>query len=472
MDVNDIFESAIQHWRENKGKGTAFIPSSLDAKWLLYDVLQRFYAKSTGTTLIIVPNFNVRTEIVEYLTHQDSEENNAEFKKLLDDKCIKVFTHDFVEHELNFVYHTVSILYKCDTLGENVFKIFNSGNFKLAILDRLFPNYDDVKKLYDVAHLLPDFKQNEVDAIRLSTPVEEIVCGIDLPEDSEDKKLLNYYNEYINASMNIFGSFDRMNAARSGDPATHLSSAQICYQIAYENGWSPTLDMTASFNISLDNTYNPNKILDRATETFEMIRKRTRLLSDNNVKLEKILEIVKEHKDEKILIISKRGEFASKITDYLNNISEKIICGNYHDKAEPMLASDVYGNPIYIKSGPHKGERRTYAAQAQKSMSQISFNNDIINVISTSNTPDKSLNIEVDVVIITSPICETIESYMYRLNNVFFRNSKLRLYTLYIMQSLEETKLLNRPATATHTIINEEQNISIKENNFDFVVVD
>ena len=398
--LTDILDKAVEEWRTNKGRGTVFIPSNIDARCFVYDILQRFYMKSITRTLIIVPNFTVRAEIIDFLTHQNSDENNSHFKKLLAEKTISVYTHYFVEQLCGTMLNFVTIFYKCDTLGTVSYSLLKNAKFKLAVLDRFLSNYDDMSKLYEIAPLLSAFKENELHALRLNSPIEETLCGVRFLEDSENAKLLEFYNSYINASMCIFGNFDRMNTARVG--TSELSSAQICYQIAYENGWQPNLDMSQPFNVSLDEMYNPNKILERAIETFDMIRNRTKLLTDNTEKLEKIADIVKQHPDEKILIISKRGEFASQITDYLNNISNdisnNIICGNYHDKAEPIPATDAYGNPVYIKTGNHAGERKMYAAQAQKTMSQKLFNSGTINILSTNNSPDKTLSIPVDIV--------------------------------------------------------------------------
>ena len=49
-------------------------------------------------------------------------------------------------------------------------------------------------------------------------------------------------------------------------------------------------------------------------------------------------------------IINKRGEFASKVTDYINQFSENVICGNYHDKVEPIPALDdiLYSGGVAI----------------------------------------------------------------------------------------------------------------------------
>ena len=69
------------------------------------------------------------------------------------------------------------------------------------------------------------------------------------------------------------------------------------------------------------------------------MRKRGILVSDNVQKLEVIGQIVKDNPDDKIIIISKRGEFAAEITNYLNETFGEI-CGDYHDKIEPRIMTD------------------------------------------------------------------------------------------------------------------------------------
>ena len=186
------------------------------------------------------------------------------------------------------------------------------------------------------------------------------------------------------------------------------------------------------------------------------------------------MRIGKKKKNElkKNLIINNRGEFASKVTDYLNNLSEENICGNYHDKVDNIPAVDIYGNPIYIKSGSKAGERRMYGAKAQKSLNEQLFNIGKINVISTNAAPDKDLNIEVDVIIITSPLCESIESYLYRLSKVRFKDDKVKLYSLFCRNTIEEKQLLNKPITDTHEIVNKDEISATAENNYAFFIAD
>lgn len=469
MNAITLFLNAIDHWRDAKGVGTALIPPPLIDKAMILGVLQKIYNKRESIdTLIICNNFAERENIIEYLTNQDDNNNNEIFKKLLGDKYIKIFTSSYIE-TLNYNSTPfITILYHCEDLSDKICTVLSKSKFRLVILNHLSLSKEDLTKLYSICPLLDDFKQNEIDEMRITTPVKEIRIGVDIPSDSDDSKLLKYYDEYIATSINIFGSFDNIQYARVGNPSCNMSSTQFCYNLALENGWNEHLDKNIEYNVQIDALYNPANIRDRATETYEIIRNRRKFLSDYNAKLDEILRIVKEHDGDHILIINKYADFASKVTDYLNNMSENTICGNYHDKVDPIPASTIDGIPLFVKSGPHKGERRMFAAKAQKSFNEERFNKGYINVLSTNNSPDKDLSIPIDVIIITSPECEDIESYLYRLSYISFPNDTIKLYTIYVTNSVEEKKLQNKTLSQAHVV---EENVK-NENNCDFVVAD
>jgi len=471
--AGELFEDAMIHWRDNKGIGTALIPPPLNDKVMVLGTLQRIYARSpTANVVVIVNNFQERADIIEFITQQEGEEeNNTEFKKLIESGTLKIFTINLIINGYD-KSPFVSIMYHLDTMCDKVIAFLSRSKFKLIILSKLMNSVEDMNKLYQICPLLPDFKQNEIDEIRVNTPVEETWVKVVIPENDDDKKLLDYYNEYVTTSLNIFGSFELIKEARLGNEALNISAAQICQKIAYDNGWNEHLDMNVEYNIQIDALYNPSNIRDRATQTYEIIRNRAQLLSDYIGKLEEIAKIVKEHKDEKILIINKRGEFANKVTEYLNDNSETIICGNYHDKVDNIPAVDLDGNPLFYKSGPHKGERRYMAAKAQKTMNEQLFNIGKLQVLSTNSAPDKDLSANVDIVIITSPQCEDIKSYMYRLSNVYYPSGTIKLYSLFIKDSLEEQRLNSKPLSELHRIVNKCENSVIVENNSDFVIVD
>lgn len=470
MDAGEMFDNAINHWRDEKGIGTALIPAPLNSKLMVLGVLQRVYSRSpTCKTVIVVRTFNERTEMSEYLTQQeDQEENNSEFKKLIKEGYIKIFTLNYIEDCVSTSYPTLCIIYKPDRFDGRVQNYISRCKFKLIVLTRLIEDAEAMRMLYHNCPLLSDFAQNQIDEVRVSTPVEEIRCPVYIEADSENAKLLEYYNEYISTSVSIFGNFEIMQQAHLGNNQLNISSMQICNQIAHENGWNENLDMSVEFNLEIDRLYNPNNLKERASMTYEIVRNRNQLLSDYDAKLDAVFKIVKDNPDKKILIINKRAEFASTVTEYINMLSEKSICMNYHDKVNNILAVDVDGNPVVYKSGLKKGQQKTIGAKAQKTLAVAKFNADEINVISTNNAPDKDLCIDVDMIIITSPQCNDIKSYLYRLDKLCFRSHKLKLYTLYIRGSSEQ-KLLERKEMALNHIV---KNDVGDENISDFIVDD
>lgn len=471
--VEDLFNEAILHWRDAKGVGTALIPKSLNDKLLVLGVLQRVLARSPTKSVAIITNtYNERLDLIDFITTQEDEENNKEFKHFIAIKVLKIVTFNLVDSIGGMITPpNLVILYHIDDFNEAFERVFTRIKFNLVILNSLV-NVKGVNLLYDKAPILQDFKQNEIDEVRINTPVKDMWIDITIPDDTEDYKLLNYYNDYITTSLNIFGSFENIKKARLGNTDYNISSTQICNQIAQENGWNDHLDMSIELNVQIDSLYNPSNIKERASQTYEIIRNRANLLSDYEGKLDAILNIVKDNPNKKILIINKRGEFASKVTEYINSMSDTIICGNYHDKVEPIPAVDENGNPILYKSGKNKGERKLMMAQAQKTLNQTLFNNGDLQILSTSSAPDKDLSINVDIIIISSPLCDDIRSYLYRLSHLFFNANTAILYTLYIKGSLEQARLESKIVDENHTIVNKCEENVVFDDNSNFILVD
>ena len=107
----------------------------------------------------------------------------------------------------------------------------------------------------------------------------------------------------------------------------------------------------------------------------------------------------------------------------------------------------------------------------QKKLIQQLFNLGKINIISTTNSPDKELNIDVDVLIITSSLCDDIKSYIYRLSKCKF-NIPIILYSLYCENTLEEKAINDKQLSSNHVIVNK-KDIDVKiDNNSDYCIVD
>ena len=455
MKNDNLFESALDNWRSFGGKGTTIIPSIFNDKDFLLCLLCKIYNhNSTRHIVIITKTFNERQNIIEYITNQEQEKNNEEFKTLMANKILQIFTENIItQYKINRYPHTC-ILYHPDSFDDEISDYVSKSRFKLVMLNKVLDG-ETMSKLYKVAPLLNAFKQNELDSIRTQLPVEEECIGVTI-DDVEDSQLLQYYDNYISASMNIFGNLDKMTEANVGNKEANISSATICEDIARENGWNEHLDMSIGYNVQIDEMYNPIQIKERASKTFEIIRTRSAFVGGYKSKLPAILNIIaNQDQNTKILIINKDYNFATKVEEYINeNLGN--ICKAYHTHLLPILATDADGNPICYKSGAKKGEKKMMCEKAQRTLISQLFDEGKITVISTTDCPPKELYGTFDLVIYTSPLCAPISELMYRLAELKL-GSKIVLKTLYIENSIEQTKLAKILTETKHNIVNLEE---------------
>lgn len=462
--INKLYEDGIEQWRMSKGIGTAVIPAQINYMPFVFGILQRIYSRSpTSRVLVSTPTFEDRATLIELLTHQEDEKINEHIKTLLDKKLLRIYTESFAKAYVPQVPHLLTIFIQPTSFDVLLFSALERSRFKLVVLDKL-PDANSMNLLNSKCPILPVFKANEVIAARASTPVEEMLIGVDITDEATKTKL-GKCEEYINTSVTVFGSLAVLEKCRTGDATLNMSSAQMCSMIAEENGWSSNLDMSFPLNVQIDALYNPNALQERAKSTYEIIRTRSNILSDYMGKLDAILDIVKENIDKKILIINKRAEYASIVNDFLNNSLDRKRCLPYHDKLAPVALLDDAGKPILIKTGSHKGEQKIIAQKAQKTLNQKKFNMNEANILSTSSSPDKDLAIDVQVIIITSPKCNNIEDYIYRLSKVNYIDNSIKVYTLFCKDSVEEKLALQRTQSQSHRIVNKsENNIMFDEN--------
>lgn len=471
MTEEQVYLNAVDVWRLNKGIGTFVIPAPFDALRPLLYILPQLYNKSpTTSVVIIVKDFADRSSIESYLTTLNNEVWNNSFRTVIHNGSLRILTTEYAAEHINDYSPLLTIIYNPSIFHFVHIAMIEKSKFKLVILNKLLDN-KTMDDFYTVAPSIGNFSQNVIDEVRTNRPVKECLVGLTITPDTELDKEMNYYNREISTALAIFGNFDNIKYARLGNSDTNCSSMMICDAIARTNGWDNHLDMSSEFNRDIDKLYSPSAIKERADSIYNIIRERSTKLASSKDKLSYILDIVNDNLDKNILIINKYGEFANLVTDYINDKFGKRICANCHDKVDNIPAVDDYGNPILIKSGQKKGQPKLLGVIAQKKLAQKLMNSHKINVISCGASPDKSLDVDIDLVIITSPLCNTIESYFYRLSKVHFSNEVL-LYTLFYKSTLEEKKLEDRTVPANHTIINDfDRNVKVDNNN-DYCIVD
>lgn len=456
----------VKTWHDAKCVGTIMTNDDVDIPTIIKNILVQIYNKNPDYRVLIkTRDFKEGGKISDALVLSDNK-----FRNLIKSHNIFITTLNapaYTDYKLIIVVNPKGL-----DVSEDLIKELSTIKFKLVLLDKLITDVKASSTLYKFCPLLNYVTQTIKPKEKKRPPVKEELVPIVIDPNSKEGKQLEEYNRYINESINIFGDFKTMDCARRGDVEHNISAQEICNQIAEVNGWNIHLDMSLPFNVQIDEMYNPNILNERASLTYDVIRKRTEFLACYQEKIKQTRLLVLNTDCTDILIISKTSEFAKKLTDDINDASHSYICGNYHPLLETIQAVDINGNQLYYKSGAHKGEPKKMAAKAQMTLANQLYNINRLKVLSANSAPNKDLSCNIDIVIITSPLCDTIEDYMARLDKVTFNPNGVKLYTLYVKGSIEEKKLLNRKLMQSHKIVNNCENNAVYDKNNDVIVVD
>lgn len=455
-----LINQIIGSFQRLRGKASVYCFAKDVVPEIVYNVINLFTKKHENSLItIVVDCYETRKQIKEYLNEHIKEYVN---------RNIRILTITYVNER----YHYVNDLIITVGVNDN-FSILNKLNkenkFMLTILTK---NIMDNNFINNIRNILPCIDTADLDiAIRhdnIYSPVEEHRYGVELSDD--DRELYNKYTDYITTCISIFGELSNIEKCKKGDDKLGISAADFRNTVAYENGWREDLDTNIPFMKQIDDIYNPNILFERACTFYTITKQRRDLVCDNDAKLEVIKNICLDNKDKKILIISKRGEYAAKITKYLNENSD-IKCGDYHDCIEDAIAVDDMGIPILVKSGVNKGKPRVVGAQAQSSLNERRFNAGYINALSIKSASNIKLKIACDIVILTSSLCDNIIEVKSRFTDIVFNSVPTKTFRVYCNSTIENDKLNKEKENTLFTIINEtENNVLYDENSGDIIL--
>lgn len=449
-NIQKYIVQLIEKFKEQKGKGSCYCFNPVKYEQIITVFINLHRQKRQDTNILIVTkDYNQRMKIKETLEHYGLIDN------------VTILTKTYIKTEYKYNY-TFSFLLDVDDLI-----LINHFNTQTKFTFAIFTENVNIIEIHKVLPCIrPSITFGDLQKDRINYPVEEEHLGVNMSND--DIELSKRYDEYISQSMSIFGSFENADKCRIGDTILNISAAQFRYDLAIENGWSETLDTTIEFNNRLDAIYNPNALYERANTLYNIIRERSNLLTDNNSKLEKIIEIINNNRNKKILIVSKRGEFANIIANYINENTE-FLCGEYHDCIPEQYLKDENGNYIVYKSGENKGKNKLFKSKALSTMCLERFNSSDnsqrINLLSIKNSSDTKLKTAIDIVIFTSSLCSTTPEFINRYTNIDFNTNPLKVYVIYCNDSLETNKLQNRISFKNVKLIQSQENIKIDEIN-------
>jgi hypothetical protein len=459
FNADKIYESTILKWRDNKGIGSIYLPQPLDVKHIIFEIIRRIYSKNDKANMIVVTDcIENKSDITRYLNHHT---DNEAIHRAFENKCLKVLTTEYARNVVTRSFDLV-VFYAVNQYDLCMASLGYRAKFRLACFT---DTPKDTFSIYPIYPKIQGYDNSELVEISLASPVEEtrVACIVTNPDEA---KLMNEYDEYIQQSISIFGSIDYMNKAIFGDKENNTSSIAICSQIAANNGWSADLDMTIPFNTQIDSIFNPNNLHDRGKITYDVIRKRRELISGNSCKLDEILSIVQKHINKQILVISQNADFANAVCEYVNTNLGVVYAACSHDKLEPIQAVDEQGEPMVIKSGENRGKPKMLGTVAQSHANERLFRNGTIHLLSCSSAPNKELEASIDVLIITSPLCDSVNEYKYRLSKIKFVSNPNIVYRLYCKATFEYKRLSEEQIPNNFNIIVDDKYLSeVSENN-------
>ena len=461
MKIEDKYITEVKNgFQQLKGKGSLYCFNKDIIPKLVCDIVGTFKAKRNFSEIMIaVDKYETRSILRKHIDEKFNEDKDFLYT------CLS-------EQYINPAYkckYDLTILVGVNSNYRVIEHLFKNSSFTICILTE---NIMDNVFITKVRNILPNIStitniNNLQEKANIYSPVEEHRIGVYF--DSEDKEEYDKQTDYINTSIRIFGELSNIEKCKNGDPTLNISAASFREQLARENGWSEELDTSIEFHKQIDDIYNPNTLYERACTFYTITKKRRDFVSDSNSKLEAILKICKDNPNKQILIISKRGEFAAKVTKYLmvNNVR----CGDFHDNIEDTILRDEYGVPLLIKSGKHKGEPKIIKSQAISSLNLRAFNDKVLNVLSIKNSSNNGLKTACDIVIITSPLCDDIIEIKKRFNKIAFNGIPTSLFMIYCKNTIESETLKKRQKTPLINVIEEEENFIGYDENYGAVVL-
>lgn len=478
MTAEDIYNESVEKWKLNRGKGTLSYAEPLSILRPAAYILNKYYDANPKDKVIVVVYNNTRIEDFTLALF------SAGFKHT--DKI-----HDRL---LNFM------------LIDNIIASNYTDNVQLIIFDQI-DRYSSGKRLEVVAGNYIKFKYalgltnianpdnhgfgiyahcrlihriTKVDIITHGLIGDVIEYNLEISMSEQDAVTYQEYNQFIKDTTEIFGDFDTAMKCYHGDPANALSGDFFRAELAMSKGWNKNLDLSIEYYASIDRYYSPSALYERAKVFTEVIQKRARLITDNNAKVDAVLEIVKKYRDKKILIMAKRSSFAKVLNENINariesnftrtitkpknlfSFNTKETKGytilntqsvEYHPDVETKPLVDPYtGDYIRIKTGANAGSIKQFGATSLNKIANEEFNKGYHNVVCANDAIPKEADFTIDFIIITSAECNSLKEYQYRVSNLSFIEG-VKIINLALAGTKEIDKLTTKQSLTNNKVI-------------------
>lgn len=477
MTANEIYESSINAWSKNRGIGTISYDMSLNLFTPIKIILDKYYARNPNKKVVVILPDNARqdewiSKLITNFNHYDKIGNNL-LQFLTADTIIVNNIKEEVELVIIDKIERFIIGNRPDIIKQKYIKF----KYIVGLTNDPYPDGDG----FLLSEFCPVIKRiTKVDVVTHGINESTIEYNLPAVMNDNDKIMYNDYNKFIKDTIDLFGAFDTVLNCYHGDSRNGVSADYFRNQLAMDKGWSSDLDLSNEYYRSIDRYYNPNNLYERAKTFSDVIKSRQQLLSDNSAKIDVIIELLKNNKDKKVLIINKRSDFAREVCNAINaNIKgvklkqdlvkanlfsdtrqltgdafvNNAVCVEYHSDVEsrPLLDPDT-GDYVRIKSGKNAGSIKQFGATSLNKIANARFDDGYHNIISSVSAIPKEGTFEIDFIIITSPECNTLNQIQYRVALLKFKEN-VKIVNIYLKDTREHNKLQESQALTTNKII-------------------
>lgn len=459
---DEIYLGSVEKWKNNKGVGMIVYTEYLDLFIPLFHILEKILNKNNNANILVILS-------------------NTNYLDIFTTKIVssKIFTH------FNVLNINVKIVVK-----EDYELIDRSEKYDLLVLlraeDIILSEYANFIYDIDFKHILL-LSNDKLLNTKTSIPIIDSISKVDilfknissdsteynLGIDMDEKDTIKYseINTFIGDTMKMFNNdIDMVFKCYSGgkEGGINYSGDYFRQKVAENAGWNKELDLSLEYYANIDRYYNPNAIYERAKTFNMMINGRKQLLSDNHVKIQPIIDIIKSNPTKKIVIISKRSDFALAITKEINKhikYTEDVNVFNYKvvkdDCVKPNTCidfnSDLETITVMTSSGDYirskNGSIKKFGSTLQNKAANELFNSGKVNVLSCNDALPESANFTTDLFIYTSPECKSISELRYRIAGLKFTNEEIVL-NLFLNNTKEMETLFNKQSVTKKNIQN------------------
>jgi hypothetical protein len=396
----DIYENTLNKWRLNPKGIVIYDNEDLSIYRLALLLCSKVLNKKSNSSILIT----VPTEAsIDKLAFEVTQGNT--FNKVFESPL-----HIISVTNKNYIPTNVDLLI---VIKPDKYVIDGIRQFPKWFADITYKYLLFVSDRYEAYEILkPDIQLIE-NISKFNVPLKansNIQYNYEVMLSAKDKSLYDEYSGFISDTIAMIGSLDLIYEFVSEHGLTKRE------YFAASKGWHRDLDLNLPFEAELHRYFSPKSLYDRCSTFMEITTKRNKLIQDNAAKLEVIFNIIAANPKKKIAIVSKNSPRALEICTSINRkFKSEFVPFVFADAIEQHLLQGICVNfnnnldSIYIDGvNTKKGDKKPIGSTVQNKHCNDYYNENKARVVSCSNSVPSYANFNFDILIFTSPSCNTL----------------------------------------------------------------